>query len=640
MLLCLLIALPIIANGGTDRFVSKAGSDSNGGTSWNDAWLTVGKVNSSLVGGDDVYFGKGTWTDAALVPKSGTAADPTVYACSSATAKPCIYGGDTLANWVQEGATNRWVCAAPTSMGFHDGIFQGKNQHLLRQYTRSALTQGQWYYTGDSIVVYAYGGGDPDNYSMWTATGPAVNWPTTTTEVRHVIINGFHFANGTRSVIELQNGGYRPDSVVMRDCYIYNACGWHGVNPGCFYFGNDAADYAHYWRIVACTVGGAWATGTSAPGSEDEDYYYGQNSAGIMIEGLRTSTIDSCVFTVGGQRAGIYFKSTQQLNGGMNDSNIVVNNIFLDDQQTAGMMIYGNIAENGGDVYIVGNEFYSGVIIACYPEGYHCQSNGYCPQGPVYILFNTFYGGTIASTYYDPDCFGVLGGIHIRYNIFSVSSGSVGISVPFDTSMTGALSPVVPRWHSEFNQYYSPSSSYSFSITSEESRTWTTWRAEGYDTASVQQNPTFANPGGGDLTPANPVAKDTSINKTFFRYPFAATNYGAVQLSAAAAPVAAFSGTPTSGTAPLSVTFTDASTNTPTSWDWDWGDATTHGTTQNPTHEYSSAGTYTVTLTATNATGSDDEIKTDYITVSAPAAASDQLKMGNVKLGNVKLGGN
>ncbi len=40
------------------------------------------------------------------------------------------------------------------------------------------------------------------------------------------------------------------------------------------------------------------------------------------------------------------------------------------------------------------------------------------------------------------------------------------------------------------------------------------------------------------------------------------TNY----ITAASAPVANFSGTPTSGAKPLSVTFTDSSTNSPTAW--------------------------------------------------------------------------
>ena len=84
-------------------------------------------------------------------------------------------------------------------------------------------------------------------------------------------------------------------------------------------------------------------------------------------------------------------------------------------------------------------------------------------------------------------------------------------------------------------------------------------------------------------------------------------------------PVANFAGTPTSGLDPLMVNFTDTSTNTPTSWSWNFGDTGT-STVQNPSHTYTAAGSYTVTLTATNAYGSDGETKTNYITVTNPKA--------------------
>jgi len=82
-------------------------------------------------------------------------------------------------------------------------------------------------------------------------------------------------------------------------------------------------------------------------------------------------------------------------------------------------------------------------------------------------------------------------------------------------------------------------------------------------------------------------------------------------------PVADFSGSPTSGDAPLTVSFTDLSTNSPTSWSWTFGDGSSSAA-QNSSHEYTSAGTYTVSLTATNASGSDTETKVGYITVNFP----------------------
>ena len=82
------------------------------------------------------------------------------------------------------------------------------------------------------------------------------------------------------------------------------------------------------------------------------------------------------------------------------------------------------------------------------------------------------------------------------------------------------------------------------------------------------------------------------------------------------APVANFSATPTTICAGGTVTFTDLSANSPTSWSWDFGDAGT-STAQNPTHVYATAGTYSVTLIATNGNGSDPFTITNYITVNA-----------------------
>jgi uncharacterized protein (TIGR02145 family) len=81
-------------------------------------------------------------------------------------------------------------------------------------------------------------------------------------------------------------------------------------------------------------------------------------------------------------------------------------------------------------------------------------------------------------------------------------------------------------------------------------------------------------------------------------------------------PVAAFTGEPTVGAAPLTVNFTDQSENNPTSWQWSFGDGGT-GTQQNPLHTYQNIGSYTVQLTVTNSYGSDQEIKTNYINVTS-----------------------
>jgi len=79
--------------------------------------------------------------------------------------------------------------------------------------------------------------------------------------------------------------------------------------------------------------------------------------------------------------------------------------------------------------------------------------------------------------------------------------------------------------------------------------------------------------------------------------------------------VADFATNVTTGSAPLSVQFTDKSTGKLTSWKWDFGDGAT-STEQNPKHTYTVAGSYTVSLTVTDAFGKDTIEESDYITVN------------------------
>ena len=82
------------------------------------------------------------------------------------------------------------------------------------------------------------------------------------------------------------------------------------------------------------------------------------------------------------------------------------------------------------------------------------------------------------------------------------------------------------------------------------------------------------------------------------------------------APVANFTANQTTGYAPLSVEFADASTGTIASYAWDFeNDGTVDSTEQNPVHTYATAGNYTVNLTVANAGGSSESVKTDYIIV-------------------------
>lgn len=69
------------------------------------------------------------------------------------------------------------------------------------------------------------------------------------------------------------------------------------------------------------------------------------------------------------------------------------------------------------------------------------------------------------------------------------------------------------------------------------------------------------------------------------------------------------------------VNFTDGSGGNPTSWLWDFGNGAT-STLRNPSTTYFNPGTYTVTLTVTNAQGSNTMTRTNLITVYGKPAVN------------------
>ncbi|MCC6727395.1 MAG: PKD domain-containing protein, partial [Saprospiraceae bacterium] len=142
----------------------------------------------------------------------------------------------------------------------------------------------------------------------------------------------------------------------------------------------------------------------------------------------------------------------------------------------------------------------------------------------------------------------------------------------------------------------------------------------------------------GDGSPASTEANPTHTyaNNGTYTVVLSATNAcGTVTssqtVSIVTAPAAAFTGTPTSGCGPLTVQFTNQSSSNATSWSWSFpGGTPSSSTEQNPTVVYNTAGTYTVSLTATNSAGSNTATQTNYITVQAgPSAAYTFTTAGN-----------
>jgi PKD repeat protein len=127
--------------------------------------------------------------------------------------------------------------------------------------------------------------------------------------------------------------------------------------------------------------------------------------------------------------------------------------------------------------------------------------------------------------------------------------------------------------------------------------------------SSVEKNPVYTYSKVGKYTVSLTASNSAGSNKL--------TRSTYITVTALKPPVAVFSASSTSGNAPFKVTFTDKSTGTPTAWSWIFGDGNT-STQQNTDHTYGGAGKYTVSLTASNAAGSNTLTRSGYINVVAP----------------------
>jgi PKD repeat protein len=83
-----------------------------------------------------------------------------------------------------------------------------------------------------------------------------------------------------------------------------------------------------------------------------------------------------------------------------------------------------------------------------------------------------------------------------------------------------------------------------------------------------------------------------------------------------------FGGTPVSGPAPLNVSFTDQSSPSIDTWEWDFeDDGGVDSALEDPSHLYTTPGSYDVSLTVTSLGVTDEETKIGFVTVFAPCAA-------------------
>ena len=125
---------------------------------------------------------------------------------------------------------------------------------------------------------------------------------------------------------------------------------------------------------------------------------------------------------------------------------------------------------------------------------------------------------------------------------------------------------------------------------------------------STERNPTHAYDLSGaytvSLSVSNAVASDTETKVEY--------------ILVYAPPQADFSASATVASEGQVIAFIDESTGDVTSWSWDFdGDGSVDSTERNPSFTYANPGRYTVSLTVEGPAGSDAEVKSDFVNVSA-----------------------
>jgi len=178
----------------------------------------------------------------------------------------------------------------------------------------------------------------------------------------------------------------------------------------------------------------------------------------------------------------------------------------------------------------------------------------------------------------------------------------------------------------DYNCSYSPLTGDKWRLNGINYSSLAAFQAAGQELNGIFADPQFVNEAIGDLRlqetspAANRGVVIPNFNDESSPWPFqgSAPDMGAIESgSTLIPPMADFSYSPSTGSAPLEVQFTNLSTGEIDDWNWDFGDGTLSSSEQNPSHIYETVGAYTVTLVVTGPGGSNARTVTDAIAVTS-----------------------
>jgi hypothetical protein len=507
-------------------YVRKVGSDTNNGTSWGTAWKTPAKVNTTISGGDTVYFGAGIYRGQ-LVPKTGTANDRTCFACSAfVEGLASIWSSDSMTTWTQYsgniysasfphqgGERGAYDDADPWCVGQIDAVY---DTMLTYCSSLSAVnSQGKYYYniSTSTLYVWRFGGGNPQGVSDIEPSMRCV-----------VIFNngqdyntfwGFKMRYGHRGVVVWDNGTWGADYNSIEHCNLRFAATSSGGNTGVIYSsnaGDRSQQGAHHAVIRACTLGYGieWPRGSGHDGAAT---FY--SMLDMVIESCfvniseGTNIVDSIPRGFGIDLKRGNYRCVVRYNvvkGFIYEAGIKLH------AESVGDSIYGNI--------VIGNRIRPGVGLSI--NGLDGLESTFVANNTVYkpLYSGIYIGGVDGSTGTPPNLF--------KYNIVdsAIYGSYYGGNVGFKNGMEAYCTI-------DSNMYYLAGNVVNGFSINHNGITWTNWKnTYHFDQHSINDvNPNFANVNASDpwlgFARPNAPTNPPEMNLTYGGRTW--TKYGAVQ---------------------------------------------------------------------------------------------------------------
>ncbi|MGB5107335.1 MAG: hypothetical protein WBP42_11550 [Candidatus Zixiibacteriota bacterium] len=513
---------------GTTYYVTKAGSDSNDGLSWATAWLTVNKVNTTIVAGDEVRFGTGRWLGTSLLPPTGgTVTDTTIYACSTRTidtrGRAVISGGESVTGWTLY-TGNIWEVPWAPAAGYYDAGDGDKSYTLTQNDSllnpQLALVDvnapGEFFHNASTNRIYAYlwDAGNPTTKSMVASARPAFWVKSVNTD--YIYCYGIDFRMGKGGTVFFEDvSSLNSDHVTFEQCNITRVSFLQNENPAVIfvrgnftnpsYDSTNINDYVRYLSFKACSIGVATAEPTNV---------LAHRGSGAILYDATNVFWDGCAFyDLPGDGAesknsyascspGCIYQQVTIRNSTFNRLGGVAYNCYTKGDNDS---LYGNTVTDafalfayGGNtgipasqhLYVCNNSVYKTVNL------WHMEPP-YASGGIGKVKYNAMYDrlsdAEIATKYGSGS---VMEGIVRDYRFMTIVSSLASFSLICDS-----------------NIYFDPSVSFSAAYPLYGATyNFSQWNSAGFDLRSSTSNPGFNNPAAGDFSRPSSVQE---MNQTY-----------------------------------------------------------------------------------------------------------------------------